>query len=245
VDVRVISATNRSLPDLVGRGQFREDLMYRIMVVHLEVPPLRERREDIRQLVEYIIANGGTSLAVSEAALQALEGYRWPGNVRELQNVIEQLVWLHSGDTVGVNDLPPGLVNSKHGVLTPARERRKRVADHLYDALVSRSCSFWEHVYPLFINRDLTRADLIALVRQGLAASSGNYRALLQLFGMAPADYKRFLNLLSTHGCTVDFREFRTGTASAGSMIEPAFKFPMAKANLTVGDRARSGGYSA
>jgi DNA-binding NtrC family response regulator len=245
VDVRVISATNRSLTDLVGRGQFREDLMYRIMVVHLEVPPLRERREDIRRLVQHITESRGTSLAISEAALQALEGYRWPGNIRELQNVVEQLVWLQPGDTVGVNDLPPWLVNSGHGVLTPARERRKRVADHLYDALVSRSCSFWEHVYPMFINRDLTRADLITLVRQGLAASSGNYRALLQLFGMGPADYKRFLNLLSTHGCTVDFREFRSGTAAVDRPIEPAFRLPMAKAALTVGGRARSGGYPA
>ena len=247
VDVRVISATNRSLPDLVGRGQFREDLMYRIVVVHLEVPPLRERREDIRQLVEYMIAQGGTALAISEDALHALERYRWPGNVRELQNVVEQLVWLHPGDSVGVKDLPPWLLSSSNGALMPARERRKRVGDHLYDALVSRSCSFWEHVYPMFINRDLTRADLTTLVRQGLAASSGNYRALLQLFGMASGDYKRFLNLLSTHGCTVDFREFRSSTAPVDRPIEPVFRLPMAKASVAP-DRSRSrsaGAYSA
>jgi transcriptional regulator with PAS, ATPase and Fis domain len=232
VDVRVLAATNRSLPDLVAKGLFREDLMYRIMVVHLEVPPLRERREDIRLLVEHIIAQTGSSLTISEDAMEALERYRWPGNVRELQNVVEQLVWLNGEQSVGLKDLPAALVANGTGLMMPARERRKRVADHVYDALVSRSCSFWEHVYPMFINRDLTRDDLRSLVRQGLAATRGNYRALLSLLGMAPEDYKRFLNLLSTHGCVVDFREYRSGRASVDRPIEPVFKIPMAKATV-------------
>jgi DNA-binding NtrC family response regulator len=225
VDVRVISATNRNLGELVTKGQFREDLMYRIKVVHLDVPPLRERRVDVRPLIQYLIAKSGAALSISEEALRALEEYRWPGNVRELQNVVEQLIWLHPGSSVGVNDLPP-LINAATGSVLPARDRRKRVADHLYDALVSGSCDFWEQVYPMFINRDLTRADLTALVRQALAATSGNYRAVLQLLGMAPGDYKRFLNLLSTHGCTVDFREFRSGRTTLERPIEPVFKLP-------------------
>jgi transcriptional regulator with PAS, ATPase and Fis domain len=228
VDVRVIAATNRNLLDLVARGQFREDLMYRINVVHLKVPPLRERREDVRLLLEHLIAASGASLSISEEAMQALERYRWPGNVRELQNVVEQLVWLHGDQSVDVNDLPP-LVRAGSGATMPALDRRKRVADYLYDALVSRSSSFWEHVYPMFINRDLTRADLTMLVRQGLAETSGNYRALLQLFGMAPGDYKRFLNLLATHGCTVNFREFRSGQVTVARPIEPVLKIPMTK----------------
>jgi transcriptional regulator with PAS, ATPase and Fis domain len=229
VDARIVAATNRNLPDLVARDQFREDLMYRLMVVHLEVPPLRERPDDIRQLVAHTIAQSGASLEISDDAIQALERYHWPGNVRELKNVIEQLISLHAGESLGVTDLPPKLLN---GVMVPARERRKRVADHLYNALVSRACSFWEHVYPMFINRDLTRAELTTLVRHGLVTTSGNYRALLQLFGMAPGDYKRFLNLLSTHGCTVDFREFRSGKAVVDRPSEPAFKIPTAQANL-------------
>jgi hypothetical protein len=76
----------------------------------------------------------------------------------------------------------------------------------------------------MFINRDLTRAELIALVRRALVTTSGNYRALLRLFGMAPSDYKRFLNLLSTHGCTVDFREFRSGDASVDRPTESVLK---------------------
>jgi transcriptional regulator with PAS, ATPase and Fis domain len=241
VDVRVIAATNRSLPDMVARGLFREDLMYRIMVVHLEVPPLREHREDIRALVAHIIAHCGASLAISDDAMQVLERYRWPGNVRELQNIIEQLIWMRGEETVGVKDLPPAIVAAANGKVAPARDRRRQMADYLYDALVSKSCSFWEHVYPMFIGRDLTRADLTGLVRRGLATTGGNYRALLTLLGMEPSNYKRFLNLLSTHGCTVDFREFRSGRAPNERAIEPPFKPSTLKATLPgAGSRARS-----
>jgi DNA-binding NtrC family response regulator len=227
VDVRVIAATNRTLSDLVARGQFREDLMYRIMVVHLEVPALRERRDDIRALVAHILERSGLSLCLSDEAMTLLEKHHWPGNVRELQNVIEQLAWLNVGMEVGVADLPPALVKGANGsTVVPARERRKRVADHLYEALKSGSCSFWEQVYPMFINRDITRADLMTMVRQALIETSGNYRAVVQLLGMAPGDYKRFLNFLSTHGCTVDFREFRSGRASRERLIEPTFQIP-------------------
>jgi DNA-binding NtrC family response regulator len=223
VDVRVIAATNRNLADLVARGLFREDLMYRIMVVHLEVPPLRNRSEDIRDLVTHIIERGALSLELSADAMSALEAYHWPGNVRELQNLIEQLAWLHGGGYIDEKDLPAHLVASASGGLVPSRERRKRVADHLYEGLATGGCSFWEHIYPMFINRDITRADIMTIVRQALLETSGNYRAVLQVLGMPPADYKRFLNFLSTHGCNVDFREFRSGRASRERPIDPPF----------------------
>ena len=208
VDVRIIAATNRNLPDMVARGLFREDLLYRIMVFQLEVPPLRDRREDIRPLIAHLTAKHNTQVSIDEEALAVMERYHWPGNIRELQNVVEQLAWLGTG-TAGVTDLPPTLLTAANGTMRLGRERRRRLCDQLYESLTNRSCSFWEHVYPMFINRDLTRADLTALVAKALAATAGNYRAVLPLLGMEPSDYKRFLNLLSTHGCTVDFREFR------------------------------------
>ena len=223
VDVRVIAATNRNLADMVARGLFREDLMYRIMVVHLEVPPLRNRSEDIRSLVAHVIERGSLSMDLSSEAMKALEAYHWPGNVRELQNLIEQLAWLHGGGHIDVHDLPAHLVASARGGLIPSRERRKRVADHLYEGLAAGTCSFWEHVYPMFINRDITRADIMSMVRQALLETSGNYRAVLQVLGMPPGDYKRFLNFLSTHGCSVDFREFRSGRASRERPMDPPF----------------------
>jgi len=76
---------------------------------------------------------------------------------------------------------------------------------------VTTGYSFWEHIYPLFLSRDITRHDICELVKRGLAVTRGNYRALLKLFGIPARDYKRFLNFLAAHDCRVDFREFRNG----------------------------------
>ena len=82
-------------------------------------------------------------------------------------------------------------------------------------ALVNGGYSFWDHIYPLFLSRDITRHDMRELVRKGLSTTRGNYRALLKLFGMSNQDYKRFLNFLAAHDCGADFRAFRHGTAEA------------------------------
>ena len=211
VDVRVVSATNRDLPALIASGQFREDLMYRIRVIHLLIPPLRQRREDIRPLVEHTIKRSGRPISFSDEALQALERYRWPGNVRQLQNMIEQLSWMSTEDVVALDDLPGALRTPAGTGVLPARERRRQVADDLYHGLVTGVYPFWDHTYPLFMNRDVTRHDLRELVKRGLATTCGNYRALVKLFRMPTKDYKRFLNFLAAHDCRVDFREFRTG----------------------------------
>jgi transcriptional regulator with PAS, ATPase and Fis domain len=214
VDVRVIAATNRNLNDMVAGGQFREDLLYRLRVIHIHVPPLRERREDIRPLVKHLVEKSGRDADFSDAAYKMLERYRWPGNVRELQNVVEQSLWMSNGGRVEVAHLPPS-VQAAGDALVPMRERRRQVADELYTALVSGGYSFWEHVHPLFLARDITRHDVRGLVRKGLSTTRGNYRALLRLFGMSANDYKRFLNFLGAHDCTVDFREFRQGNPPA------------------------------
>jgi len=210
VDVRVIAATNKDLGAAVAAGHFREDLMYRLDVVHIRVPPLRERAEDVRALIEHHLSTAGRQINLTDEALRALETYRWPGNVRELQNVIERLIWTSVSDIVGIGDLPPRLLPGRSETILPLRERRRQRADDLYKALTEGSFSFWEHVHPLFLDRDLTRHDLRELVKRGLTATRGNYQALVRLFGMPDADYKRFLNFLGTHGCVVDFREFRT-----------------------------------
>jgi transcriptional regulator with PAS, ATPase and Fis domain len=211
VDVRVVAATNRNLPELIAAGQFREDLWYRLRVIHLHVPPLRERIEDIRPLAAHFVSQTGRRVDLSDEALRLLERYRWPGNVRELQNVIEQTVWLAPSDVVKAEHLP-GQIQTIAQTILPVRERRTQVADELYQALVVSGYSFWEHIYPLFLSRDITRHDMRELVRRGLAATRGNYRTMLKLFGMLPRDYKRFLNFLAAHDCRADFREFRNGT---------------------------------
>ena len=208
VDVRVVAATNRNLAELVGQGQFREDLLYRLRVIHLHVPPLRERREDVRPLANHFLTRSKRPVMLADEAWQALERYRWPGNVRELQNVIEQVVWLAAADRpVGVHELPQAIQSGQ--AILPARERRRQIADDLYQAIVGGGYSFWEHIHPLYLTRDITRHDIRELVRRGLSVSRGNYRSLLQLFRIPKSDYKRFMNFLATHECRIDFREFR------------------------------------
>jgi DNA-binding NtrC family response regulator len=210
VDVRVVSATNRDLAGMIDRGEFREDLLYRIKVTHLHVPSLRQRREDITALVDHTITKTGKRVSLTQEAMNLLQAYAWPGNVRELQNVVEQLVALAAGDTIGVDDLPPSIVVSgQSGHVYPKRERRRRVSDDLYDGLVSGGMDFWKDVHAPFTSRDLTRNDIRQLVRRALATTGGNYRAVLQLFGMEQQDYKRLMNFLAAHECAIDYREFR------------------------------------
>jgi transcriptional regulator with PAS, ATPase and Fis domain len=211
VNVRVVAATNRNLPDLIAAGHFREDLLYRLRVIHIEVPPLRERRDDIPVLVAHFIARTGRTARFTEEAMTCLRRHRWPGNVRELQNVVEQSMWLSSGEMVDVAQLPEAVRTPEQSVL-PMRERRAQVSDELYAALVGGGYSFWDHIYPLFLSRDITRHDMRELVKRGLSTTRGNYRALLKLFGMSSQDYKRFLNFLAAHQCGADFREFRHGS---------------------------------
>jgi transcriptional regulator with PAS, ATPase and Fis domain len=212
VDVRIIAATHRNLAEMVRSGQFREDLLYRLQVIHLHVPPLRERRADIRPLMMHFLAGLKRQVSLTDAAWNALETYRWPGNVRELQNVVEQLACRPSSDgSIDVQDLPRA-VTAPRSALLPTRERRRQLADELYQGLVHDGYSFWEHIHPLFIRRDITRHDIRQLVRRGLRVTRGSYRGLLQLFGMSLDDYKRFMNFLAAHECRAQFREFRNNT---------------------------------
>jgi len=208
VDVRVITATNRNLSELITAGRFREDLLYRLRVVHMHVPPLRERPEDIRTFVVHTLSSCSRAVVFSEEALQLMERYRWPGNIRELQNAVEQAIWLSEESTIQVEHLPDSIQAASDRIVA-VRERRKQTSDDLFKALVHDGYSFWEHIYPLFLGRNLTRHDLRVLVRRGLNATGGNYRQLLKLFGIPARDYKRFLNFLATHHCSVDVRSIR------------------------------------
>jgi transcriptional regulator with PAS, ATPase and Fis domain len=224
VNVRVIAATNRNLAEMVTAGQFREDLLYRVRVIHLHVPPLRDRRDDIKPLATYFLNRSGKDIALTDEAWAVLERHRWPGNVRELQNVMEQISSVATDEVaVDVAQLPHVLKSTGQAVL-PARERRRQLADELFQAIVEGGYSFWEHLHPMFLDRDITRHDVREVVRRGLAVSRGNYRGLLDLFRIPASDYKRFMNFLATHDCRPDFREFRNPTTKLDR--RPLVKFP-------------------
>ena len=123
VDVRIIAATHRNLEALIEDGQFREDLYYRISVIPLELPPLRERGEDVAELAEYFFLrcrekHGRPELVLPPALLPCFTSWHWPGNVRELENVIERLVVLAPGPEITLNDLPEHLRGGRRPVGT-------------------------------------------------------------------------------------------------------------------------------
>jgi len=128
VDVRIIAATNRDLMAAVREGRFREDLYYRLNVVNILIPPLRERREDIPELAAHFLkkfakASGKRITGIEAAAMDALVRYEWPGNVRELENIIERAVVLENRGTVGLSSLPmniTGETGASSGISIPA-----------------------------------------------------------------------------------------------------------------------------
>ncbi len=126
-DVRIIAATNKPLEQAVAARQFREDLFYRLNVVRIHIPPLRERREDIRLLVNYFLKKFArdqrcSPKSISSGVIKALERYHWPGNVRELENVIRRALVMAKGDAILLRDLPAEIVGqaSAAGVTAPS-----------------------------------------------------------------------------------------------------------------------------
>lgn len=118
VDVRIIAATNKNLEEAVAEKEFREDLFYRLNVVRIRLPALRERREDIRLLVGYFLkklsaSHGGRRKSISSDALRVLEEHDWPGNVRELENILQRALVVAKGEAILISDLPPEVLGKK------------------------------------------------------------------------------------------------------------------------------------
>lgn len=116
VNVRIIAATNRDLKEAVKAGEFREDLYYRLNVVPIQLPPLRERKEDIEDLVNvFLRSSAGISgcavKSMSPEAMACLKNYNWPGNIRELENIIERCVVITENDIIGADSLPPEIIS--------------------------------------------------------------------------------------------------------------------------------------
>jgi two-component system nitrogen regulation response regulator NtrX len=217
LDVRVIAATHRNLAECVKERTFREDLYYRLNVVHIEVPPLRDRRGDIPVLLNHFLSMFSASHRlprpeIAADALLRLANYDWPGNVRELKNVAERLVVGSRSGRVESTSLPSD-VSSRGTQSAPRPEAATAAAatslQHRLDRLMKDRVSFWSEVHEPFMNHDITREDVRQLVREGLAHTRGNYKMLVRAFNMDPRDYKRFLSFLRTYECHVSFRPFR------------------------------------
>ncbi len=177
VDVRIIAATNIDLKKAVSEGRFREDLFYRLNVITIHLPPLRERKEDILPLVQHFIRkfsaenNRNISTEVDPDVLRALEEYPWPGNVRELENVIERAVVIARGDRITLDCLPDEILDPR------AAEQflhRLKSEDPARDLPIAQGISFYDEVAKFEIS----------LIRRALEITGGNQSRAARLLGM-------------------------------------------------------------
>jgi DNA-binding NtrC family response regulator len=130
--------------------------------------------------------------------------YSWPGNVRELRNVAERLALQHVERPIELDDLPPEVVAPRAPVDQPIADvstLRRAAADALFDRIVEQHQSFWSVVYDRFISHDITREDVVLVVRRGLERTRGSFQELMPLFNMEADDLKAFLSFLRKHQC--------------------------------------------
>ena len=211
-NVRIIAATNRDLQKQIEAGTFRLDVYYRLNVIQIHVPPLRERREDVPLLLEHFLSiyssrHHQSRRVLTAPAVAALTAYPWPGNVRQLKNIVERIA-LRGPRPIEMSDLPPEIAGQRTTQPCPA-SANTTTAQQLYTRMMAGE-SFWSVVYEPFMARDLTRQDVRDVVRLGLCATRGRYTLLRELFNMEPNDYKPLLTLLRAHGCLLPFQQFRT-----------------------------------
>ncbi len=189
VDVRVIAATHRDLTRLVKSGKFREDLFYRLNVINIPLPPLRERIEDVPLLAHHFLRRYAERLGkkvrtLSPEALELLCGYRWPGNVRELENAVERAVVLCRGETVGAADLPPAVTG--------------RTAPLVREAPASGDDAAWlAQSYAAAKEQALRRFEK-GYVEALMKACDNNISAAARKAGMDRSNFKRVLRKYRT-----------------------------------------------
>ncbi len=177
VDVRVLAATNKDLQEEIRAGRFREDLYFRLAVIPLHVPALRDRPEDVPLLVEHFVIQLARELGrrpkqLERPALERLQTYAWPGNVRELRNLIERLMIMAPGDTIGVRDLPPAVRGNTEAV--------------------DRSESLWEAASL----RDARHAFEKRFIERKLAELEGNVSRTAQALGLERSHLYRKMRAL-------------------------------------------------
>jgi len=222
-DVRLITATNRDLRAQIAVGAFREDLYYRLNVIEIRVPPLRDRGPDVLELFRHYLQQACDvhrlgSQELTREAEQVLLDYEWPGNVRELRNITERLALRDSNQPITASDLALDLRSARVGGRETASsvvsvpDAESPTVQRLWDGLIAGG-DFWTLVYRPFKTHEIIRAELLALVDRGLQHTRGSYRALVKLFNMPPSDYKRFHAFLYQQSCNLPVTPYREGTA--------------------------------
>jgi len=185
VDARIVSATNKDMEKLIKEERFREDLYFRLAVIPIRVPPLRERKEDIRLLVDHFCAffSDGRDpvIRIGKEAMEIIAGYHWPGNVRELKNLVERLSILKAGKTIMPPDLPRDLHRENHAVPSVEKglsyqEARNRVLELFHRKIIGEALT--EH------GGNVSRAS------ESLGIDRGNFQRLMRRYGIQSAEFR-------------------------------------------------------
>jgi nitrogen regulation protein NR(I) len=191
VDIRVIAATNRDLAKMVEKGEFREDLYYRLNVVPVHLPPLRKRRDDVALLIDHFITEYNPKLrrsitAVSPGALSKLLNYNWPGNIRELENTIQRTMVMASGNTITEADLPPTLRGESPLAQRPASDELPAGAEVLKDIDLSKLLDTEDFSTPLAERLSMIGDHLEKyLIRAALKKADGHRQESADLLGIS------------------------------------------------------------
>ncbi len=195
VRARVLAATNRTLNQLAVEKHFRRDLLFRLRYFLLEIPPLRERGDDWRLLIDYSLnklhQTYGVKKRFSPVSLEVLEECTWPGNVRELIGLTTTAYALSDGSVIE----PRHVVDYLDQGQSPQASR----VDSMYRQLTGNGGDFWELVKQPFLERDLNRGEVRQLIARGLQRSGGSYRDLLEVWEMPAGQYQKFMDFLRHH----------------------------------------------
>ena len=207
IDVRLIVASNANLDTLSQEGSFRKDLLYRLKVLHIKVPPLRNRRDDIPMLAHSFLDRLNTANSPKKqfapGIISQLPAHAFPGNVRELQNAIERAFFSAKG--MIINNVPLESHTEEISSVDEVQAWFKELSDGRKD--------FWSAVQNRYKRRDISREKVLALVDFGLRSSHGSYKTMASMFRLKEKDYRRFMDFLRRNGCLLDFRPYRKGDA--------------------------------
>ncbi len=187
-DVRIIAATNKNLEQQISQGLFREDLFYRLNVVPLRLPPLRERLEDVPDLVHHFLQhskkNGLPQKTIQPEALDRLKRYHWPGNVRELENLVRRLTALYSQEVIAADIIESELSTSQPSRLDASESKANSLSEWMESYLADYFSSFGESLPPPGLYDRILRDVESPLIIAALAATRGNQIRAAELLGL-------------------------------------------------------------
>jgi transcriptional regulator with PAS, ATPase and Fis domain len=203
VDIRLIAASNANIEELVEKDRFRRDLLYRLKVLHIPLPPLRQRRVDIpeiaRAFLERLNSTHQTRKRFAKSAMEQLVAGTFKGNVRELQNVVERSYFLATEATIRNVTVESG----------PSDRDDQSEVRGWFEELKEGRKDFWSAIHARYKKRDISREKVVALMDLGLRATRGSYKSVAALFQVKDSEYRKFMDFLRRNNCQPDFRLYR------------------------------------